>query len=252
MLSEIENTKQDATVWSIWPTIGFGIAIFAVYFMATFLVTIGYVVFQSATNSGIDITWLQGLTSDGLLISLTVIIPGIVGTGFIILFVKFRKGISISEYLGLKLVKKKTILVLLGVFTGLFLLSLLVDTFFQAPQDAEFSIQAYATSVWPPLLWIAVVIFAPLFEEAFFRGFLFVGLNRSRLGAAGAIIITALLWAALHTQYSFYGIVTILVLGIIFGIVRLVTGSLWSTLFLHSMWNLAAMIGTAMVGKIGS
>ena len=246
----IGTPQLKPSVWGLWPTIGFGLVIFGVYFIATLVVVISYVFFQAAATGGLDITQLAaGLTSDGLLISLSVIVSGIAGTGFIILFVKFRKGISITEYLGLHKITKKTIAVLMAVFVGIFLLSLLTDRFITAPQDAEFSTEAYLTSVWPPLLWAAVVIFAPVFEEMFFRGFLFVGLKESRLGAAGAIVLTAFLWAALHTQYSLYGMMTILVLGIIFGIVRLVTGSLWSTLFLHTAWNLAAMIGTVLTVK---
>lgn len=255
MMPELEPPKQEpkTTVWGLGPTIGFSLAIFAVYFAATMFVTIAFVVFEYAASPSIDYSQLvQRLTSDGLLISLAVILSGIAGTGFIILFIKFRKGISPSEYLGLRRISSRTILVLFGVFAALFLLSLLLDQFIKVPQDAEFSTQAYATSVWPPLLWLAVVIFAPVFEETFFRGFLFVGLDRSRLGTTGAILITSMLWAALHTQYSLYGIITIFVLGLIFGIVRARTGSLWSTLFLHSVWNLAAMIGTALTGKIGS
>jgi len=238
------------SVWGLWQTIGFGLVIFAIYFAATLIVAFVYVFIQATTSGGLDITQLaSNLTSDGLLISLAVIASGIAGTGFIILFVKFRKGISISEYLGFRKITKKTIAVLTAVFAALFLLSLLADRFITVPQDAEFSTEAYLTSVWPPLLWSAVVIFAPIFEEMFFRGFLFVGLKESRLGASGAIILTAFLWAALHTQYSPYGMMTILLLGIVFGIVRLVTGSLWSTLFLHAVWNLAAMIGTVLTIK---
>jgi len=250
MLSEIEITKQKAKVWGLWPTIGFGVVIFGIYFAATFLVTIAFLIFQSATNAELDILqFTEKLTSNGLLISLAVIISSIAGTAFVLLFVKFRKETSIAEYLGLRHLNKKTIVILVIVFIGLFLISMLIDVVFQRPQDAEFSIQAYQTSVWPPLLWIAVVIFAPLFEEFFFRGFLFVGIKESHLGTAGAVILTSLLWAGLHTQYSLYGMTTILILGIIFGIVRVLSGSLWSTLFLHALWNFAAMIATALAGR---
>lgn len=113
-------------------------------------------------------------------------------------------------------------------------------------------VDAYKTSVWPVLLGIAVVIFAPVFEEAFFRGFLFVGLEHSSIGPIGTIILTAVTWALLHIQYDIFGMVTILVLGVVFGIVRLKTGSLWSTILLHAIWNLVAIVGTALyVNGIG-
>ena len=36
-----------------------------------------------------------------------------------------------------------------------------------------------AGSPWPPMLWIAAVIFAPVSEEVFFRGFVYQGLAQS-------------------------------------------------------------------------
>jgi membrane protease YdiL (CAAX protease family) len=107
-------------------------------------------------------------------------------------------------------------------------------------------IDTYRTSGWPILLWLAVVICAPVFEESFFRGFLFVGLKKSRIGSVGTIALTALLWALLHVQYDVYVMSTIVVLGIILGIVRLKTGSLWGPLLIHSFWNLLAMAMTAL------
>jgi membrane protease YdiL (CAAX protease family) len=250
---EIESLKPRPPVWEAWPTIGFGVAIFAVYFVAQSLVTVIFAIRQWAANPELDpFASIMSLSTNGLLISMATIASAIVGVGFIILFIKFRKGITIAEYLGLKTLNKKTALILLAVVVGLILLSSGLNQFMQKPQDAGFTVDAYKTSVWPASLWIATVIFAPAFEESFFRGFVFVGLKQSRIGPVGAIVLTALAWALLHIQYDLYGMVTILVLGIVFGIVRLRTGSLWSTLFLHSLWNLAAMIGTMLyVNGIG-
>ena len=112
--------------------------------------------------------------------------------------------------------------------------------------ESQFTTEAYKTSVWPALFGLAVVIFAPLFEEAFFRGFLFAGLLQSRLGSTGTIALTALSWAVLHIQYDLYGIATILVLGVVLGIVRLKMNTLWAPLILHSFWNFLAFIITAL------
>jgi hypothetical protein len=138
------------------------------------------------------------------------------------------------------------IFILLGVVIVLLLMSFGLDQAFPNSQNAMFEVNVYKASVIPILFWIAAVIFAPAFEESFFRGFLFVGLQQSRIGSAGAILLTAVAWAALHIQYDFYGMATVLVLGIVLGIVRLKTGSLWSTLLIHAAWNLASMISVAL------
>jgi membrane protease YdiL (CAAX protease family) len=241
----IETLRQNAGLWGGWPTIGLGIAIFAIYFVAQALVAIPFVIHWFITGASSPQS-ISKLMTNGNLISITTIVSATVGVGFIILFIKIRKGTNIRDYLELKSVPKKTFLVLVAVVIGLVILSSVLDQVLHAPQDTEFTVDAYTTTSWPVLFWIAVAVFAPLFEESFFRGFIFVGLKQTGIGAAGTIALTSLTWALLHIQYDIYGMTTILVLGIAFGIIRLKTGSLLSTLFLHSMWNILAMVGTIL------
>jgi uncharacterized protein len=254
----IETPSSPNGVWSFWLTIGFSTAIFAIYLIAQSAVAVIFaivnVVQQLSDNPNLDpVQLIMSLSSNGLLLSLATIVSALAGVGAIILFIKVRRGISISEYLGLKPFRKNTLWVLLILGILLIVASSGLDRFFPRSQNTEFAIDAYNTAFWPFLLGAAVVIFAPLFEESFFRGFLFVGLLKSRLGAIGTIILTAAGWAALHIQYDLYGILTILVLGIVLGIVRLKTGSLWAVITLHALWNLAAIVGTALyVNGIGS
>jgi membrane protease YdiL (CAAX protease family) len=242
-------------IWGGWATVGLGAAIFAIYFVAQNLVGLAFIVNILLTNRGGNLIQLiTDLQTNGFMVSIATFVSVIAGMGFIILFIKLRKGIKVSEYLGLKSLSLKAyltlpvvIIVLLGIFFGL-------DQIIKNPQSTDFAVNMYKTIVWPPALWIATVIFAPAFEESFFRGFLFVGLKQSRVGPAGAIALTSIIFASLHAfQYDVYGVVTVLVLGIAFGLVRLVTGSLWSTLILHSVWNLISMVQTVLVvNGIGS
>ena len=96
-----------------------------------------------------------------------------------------------------------------------------------------------------PLLWLAVVVAGPIVEEALFRGFFFRGIQCSKLGAPGAIIITSVLWSALHLQYDTFEIATIFVFGLLLGCVRWQTGSLYLTIILHSLSNLVPTIALA-------
>jgi membrane protease YdiL (CAAX protease family) len=249
--TEIEEAPKYNLVWGPWATIGLGAAIFALYIVAQSLVAVIFIAIYALNSYMANPQWdflplIQRLTTDGLMISTATIVSGIVGAGFIILFIKIRKNISIREYLGLRPINLKTLLILLLVVVGLLAASFGLDQVMKGSQNTNFMVETYKTSVWLPLLWIAVVIFAPVFEEGFFRGFLFVGLKDSRIGATGTVALTSITWAALHLQYDWYGIVSILVLGIVLGIVRLRTGSLWSTLFLHALWNAIAMIQTAL------
>ena len=76
-------------------------------------------------------------------------------------------------------------------------------------------------------------IAAPLSEELFFRGFLIKGLSASTLRWYGAVIISSVMWAAIHIQYDLYGIATVLVLGFILGTASIKSGSIILTMLLH-------------------
>jgi hypothetical protein len=157
-----------------------------------------------------------------------------------------RKNTIIATYLDLKPVGWKTILILLAVSIAFIVLAGVIGNYAGVEDTSDFQLDMYRTSVWPVLLWIAVVIFAPLFEEVLFRGFLFQGFQHSRVGVIGAIILTTLPWALLHVQYELFHIGSIFVLGLIYGFIRYKTKSLWSTLYMHTFNNLAAMILTAL------
>jgi len=108
---------------------------------------------------------------NGLAISVTVIVSAIVGVILTIVFIRMRKGIKIRDYLGLKSISKKTVFVLLALTAGLFALVLFIDYLTGESGNGDAGVDIYGTSVLPGLLWLALVVFAPAFEEAFFRGF---------------------------------------------------------------------------------
>ena len=97
-----------------------------------------------------------------------------------------------------------------------------------------------------PLLYIALVIAAPLSEEIVVRGFMFKGLQSSRLGTPGAIILTSLLWSIIHLQYDIYIICTIFLGGLLLGYARYKSKSLFPPVIMHMTMNLTALIETTV------
>jgi membrane protease YdiL (CAAX protease family) len=99
---------------------------------------------------------------------------------------------------------------------------------------------------WPILA--AICIGAPLSEELLFRGFLFSGLAKSRLGLVGTAVLTTVLWTSLHMGYTLYGLVEVLGIGLYFSWVLIRTGSLWVTMFCHSAYNTVVAAALLYVG----
>jgi uncharacterized protein len=247
--------EPETKVWGAWATVGLGLAIGLLFLAAQTLVLIGFLLAKLASGRVPDLMgYVQSLSSNGLVVALSIIVSAITGSALIILFVRIRENKSVADYIGLGRVSWKTI-VLVIVFFILTLASIAgLETLYNAftnstPAESvnySFMTDIYNTAGWLPLLWVAVVGFAPVFEEAFFRGFLFVGLERSRIGVVGTILVTSLVWAALHIQYNIIGMASIVIMGIVLGVVRLKTRSLWSTILFHSLWNFIALLGTAI------
>ena len=95
------------------------------------------------------------------------------------------------------------------------------------------------------------VVLMPSFEELLFRGFLYRGLARSRLGVVGAILITALLWAALHYNRPLGGLIQVFAMGLLFGWVRHKTDSVALPITMHMFFNLFLFVPAAFIAYHG-
>ena len=237
----------DRRVWGPWATAGFGAVVFIIFLVTQTLVAVIYAAIRYFSDPTIrPYQLLVSLESDGLLVALVTFTSAIICTGVIVGIVKLRKNAVITEYLGFNHITRKTIFILLAVSVVFIILADSLSLILGRPLNPEFLVDTYSTSVWPAFFWIAAIIFAPAFEETFFRGFLFTGFRQSRLGITGTIVLTALIWAVIHMQYGLYEIATIFVLGIVLGIARFKTDSLWSPLLMHAFVNLVATLEVAI------
>lgn len=95
------------------------------------------------------------------------------------------------------------------------------------------------------LLWLAVLaigVGAPVSEELLFRGYLLPALARSRLGFAGASLLTTAAWTALHFSYSVFGLIEVFLIGLYFSWLLWRTGSLWVPIVCHAVYNTAILL----------
>ena len=109
-----------------------------------------------------------------------------------------------------------------------------------APYDplevVPFMVALITSPFWPVLLAM-LVIGAPLFEELWFRGFLFTALARSRLGVAGAASVSSGLWALMHLGYPLQVLLLVFLIGLMLTWLVLRTASLWPAVFAHALYN---------------
>lgn len=100
-----------------------------------------------------------------------------------------------------------------------------------------------ARSPWWVLGLLVIGIGAPLSEELLFRGLLLPALAKSRLGFAGAAIVSSTLWTSLHANYSLTGLAEVFIAGLLFSWLLWRTGSLRVTILCHGIYNALIILG---------
>lgn len=84
------------------------------------------------------------------------------------------------------------------------------------------------------LAFLSLVVLAPVAEEVLFRGYLFGKLNK-HVAAWVSVIITSVLFAVVHFQWNVS--IDVFALSIVLCILRIKTGSVWSSIILHMVKN---------------
>lgn len=226
--------------------VGFGLLIYILIFFIQVLILIGMSVVETIKGSALPI---EAIAGSGFYIALITILGGIIGTALIILVTRYYQGGSFTEYLGLTGVSLKQ----LGVWLLIAIIYLvLMDTctyLLRRPIVPDFMDKVVETARFPWLLYFAFIVAAPVFEELFFRGFLYKGLCHSRLKPIGAIILTSFCWSLLHMQYDWFIIIQIFLGGLLLGFARLKSGSVYVTIGMHALQNLVATIETIMMSS---
>lgn len=238
-----------ARVWGFWLTLAFSGIALGLLMAVQLGVGAAFVAVQSMMDPSLSFEKLsEGLMYNGLYLTLAGLLSAPVGVAAVALFAGLRRGLPISEYLGLQRFSALQCVLWTVVLVGYEGSVALLGSQFQEPGGAteRFMAETYASAVFPPLFWFSVIVCIPLAEEFLFRGFMFRGLASSRVGVTGAILLTAASWSALHVQYELFTILAIFGMGIILGLARRLSQSLWTPVTMHMTWNALATIQTAL------
>jgi membrane protease YdiL (CAAX protease family) len=172
----------------------------------------------------------------------------IIGQGFMLVplfwFLRSRKE-PIAERLRIRFVSSDVIISSIYLSFGIIILSdeldRIIQIFLPAPEyilDLNGLLQPESIMGFF-LLFIAVVIIAPLGEELLFRGFLQQILEKHWKDVTRAVLVTALFFAMIHMNP--YWFVQIYILGILLGFLAWKTKSVLPPLILHGINNAMAM-----------
>ena len=230
-------------VWKFWGTALWGLFAFGGMFVGQ-LAVIGYFVLMR--EGPIDIAAAIRVVGGGVTISMSVImgLPAVM----LALWIAIRPTRTpFAEYLALRWTSPRMfftgLAALVGLVMGWDLLSRALGREIQPGFMGDVLKSAQADgAVW--LLVIAFCVAAPVSEEFLARGFLYRGWSESFLRVPGAILLSSLAWTALHLQYDWFFFGEVFSIGLLLGYLRYRSNSLWLTIVLHGLNNLAATVQT--------
>ena len=163
----------------------------------------------------------------------------------LIIYLRFKK-LPLFSSIRFKILKSSTLKSVTLFSTGLIILSDEVDRIIQLFIPTPEYVLDLNNLLKPEsflggvLLFVAVVILAPLGEEIIFRGFLQQTLEKQWKDITLAILFTALIFSLIHMNP--YWFIQIYLLGIILGFLAWKTKSIIAPLILHSLNNSMALL----------
>lgn len=233
--------------WGPWATLGWFVILALACIAAQIGLVILFIVGKVCTGSiGDLLDYAIGLEKDGFFFAVsTIFVDGVLVA--LLLPITLLRSWRFADYLALKPTEWREALRYGGLMALLVIALDFLTRLLGRPVVTDFQVTMYESATSVPLLLFAVILAAPVCEEIVFRGFLFIGLASSRLGAWGATALTSGIWATIHFQYDWYGMMLIFIFGLFLGFARSKTGSTTIAIFLHCVLNAIATIETVVV-----
>ena len=229
--------------WGYWATAAWA----AAAFLVGQFVALSFVVLW---RSG-ELTKVLDTPFDGILVTAFILISNPIGIAILWLAARLAKA-DPAEYLALRWPTPRDTAIGVSLLVALIALSDVLLYLSGRDLVTQFQLQSYtsaaAEGILPAMLFAAIIV-APAGEEVLFRGFLFRGFARTEREVWPAIVLLSLLWAALHIQYDWTGLLQIFVIGLFLGWVRWRSGSLVLTFLLHALFNLEGTLETVLQVK---
>src|SRR3954466_3166690 len=229
-------------IWKFWGTSLWGLLLFAAMFAGQFLLVAAFFI---AKGPPFDIASIKAVASAGTVISLSVMmgLPAVLA----VLWLATRAvRAPFADYLALRRSSWRNLLIgiaaLIALVAGWDLLARMLGR----DISPGFMVDVLKSAQADGALWLLVIAFAvaaPITEEVMVRGFLYRGWSESALRATGAVLLSSLVWTAMHAQYYDWFLFTeVMSIGLLLGYMRYRSNSTWLTIVMHGINNFAATL----------
>jgi membrane protease YdiL (CAAX protease family) len=236
------------SAWT-WPRIiGYTLLIAIVYIVAQTGAVIAAAVVQAILVPGFQLEpWLERVGSDGLAVMAGLFASTLLCVPLVWILVRRHESVPWA-FLGMRPVAAKTV----GMACAATLLFVAVtDTvnvwLLDRPLVPPFMTETYATAPAPVMLFVTMVVFAPLTEELMFRGFLYGALEAKGLTAPWCVAASSLAFTLVHLQYDLHDMTLVLLMALLLGGTRARFRSIVPTIAMHALLNAVAFVETTLV-----
>jgi membrane protease YdiL (CAAX protease family) len=229
-------------IWKFWGTALWGLVGFAAMSLGQIAVVVVFVLLRGEPIGFGEA--IKAVAGSGLALSLSVA-AGLPAT-LAALWPAIRlTSTPIAEYLALRWPSWKEFLIgavgIVVLVMGWEFLSRVTGR----ASSPDFMVDVMKSAQSDGALWLLILGFsvaAPVSEEFLARGFLYYGWSETFLKVPGAICLSSLVWTALHLQYyDWFSFSEVFSLGLWLGYLRYRSQSIWLTIVLHGLNNLAAV-----------
>jgi uncharacterized protein len=241
-LLAVTAEKRPSRVWKFWGTSLWGLLVFIAMFAGQFLLVAAVFI---AKGPPFDFDSIKTVASNGTVISLSVMmgLPAVLA----VLWLAIRAtGTPFTDYLALRGTSWRHLLMGVGGLVVLVVAWDLLGRVLGRDATPGFMVDVLRSAQADGAVWLLVTAFAgaaPVTEELMVRGFLYRGWSESRLGPAGAIVLSSLVWTAMHAQYyDWFLFSEVMSIGFLLGYMRYRSGSTWLTIIMHVVNNFAATV----------
>jgi membrane protease YdiL (CAAX protease family) len=237
----VTPTSRPPRIWKFWGTSLWGLFVFAAMFAGQIAVVAWFVLRREGP---IDLAAAIHVVGAGLTVSLSVImgLPAVLAA----LWIAIRASRTpFADYLALRWTSWTNLLIGVGSLAVLVAGWDMLSRATGREVAPGFMGDVLKSAQADGALWLLVIAFcvaAPVTEEFFARGFLYRGWSESFLKVPGAILLSSLVWTALHLQYDWFFFGEVFSIGLLLGWLRHRSNSTWLTVIVHGVNNLAATL----------
>ncbi|WP_121615414.1 CPBP family intramembrane glutamic endopeptidase [Virgibacillus halodenitrificans] len=180
--------------------------------------------------------WFDNELYSGTFMGLTIAVILILGVYFIAICPKklswSEVGVQAFAARYWKMIIVFSVILLFGAVLIVVLTSFVGNTWENSKTAA---IQQRVTFISFLIAFISAAIISPIYEEIFYRGFLYRWL-RTRIGLLGAILLSSIIFTAIHIP-TYNAMPVNFFSGVIFAVAYERTGSIWPSVIIHGLTN---------------